>query len=96
MTAHTQPADNATQAENSCRFERPSETCKRFGGMGISTLYAHIDRGLFPKPIALSRRFVVFPSDEVDAIINARTAGKSDDDVRQLVCEIMDARKNRA
>jgi prophage regulatory protein len=61
--------------------------------MGLSTLYAHIDRGMFPKPVALSRRFVVFPQEEVTAIINARLAGKTDDEVRELVAELMEKRR---
>lgn len=77
-------------------YERPVDTCRRLGGMGLSTLYAHIDRGLFVKPVALSRRFVVFPTDEVDAIINARVAGADDDAVKAIVSGLMDARKQRA
>ena len=74
-------------------YVRPKDACRQLGGMGLSTLYAHMDRGLFVKPVALSRRFVVFPQDDVTAIINARLAGKSDEDVRQLVAELMAKRR---
>ena len=74
-------------------YLRPKDACRQLGGMGLSTLYAHIDRGTFPKPVALSRRFVVFPQEEVTAIINARLAGKTDDEVRQLVAELMEKRR---
>ena len=74
-------------------YLRPKDACRQLGGMGLSTLYAHIDRGMFPKPVALSRRFVVFPQEEVTAIINARLAGKTDDEVRQLVAELMEKRR---
>lgn len=74
-------------------YVRPKDACRQLGGMGLSTLYAHIDRGMFPKPVALSRRFVVFPQEEVTAIINARLAGKTDDEVRQLVAELMEKRR---
>jgi prophage regulatory protein len=74
-------------------YVRPKDACRQLGGMGLSTLYAHMDRGLFVKPVALSRRFVVFPQDEVTAIINARLAGKTDEDVRQLVAELMEKRR---
>ncbi|MFN3723663.1 MAG: helix-turn-helix transcriptional regulator [Paracoccaceae bacterium] len=74
-------------------YVRPKDACRQLGGMGLSTLYAHIDRGMFPKPVALSRRFVVFPQENVTAIINARLAGKTDEDVRQLVSEIMEKRR---
>ena len=74
-------------------YIRPKDACRQLGGMGLSTLYAHIDRGMFPKPVALSRRFVVFPQEEVTAVINARLAGKTDDEVRQLVAELMEKRR---
>jgi len=74
-------------------YVRPKDTCRQLGGMGLSTLYAHIDRGLFVKPVALSRRFVVFPQDEITAIINARLAGADDKAVRQLVAELMEKRR---
>lgn len=74
-------------------YVRPKDACRQLGGMGLSTLYAHIDRGMFPKPVALSRRFVVFPQEEVTAILNARLAGKTDDEVRQLVAELMEKRR---
>ena len=85
MTAH------ATTPE-APSYVRPKDACRQLGGMGLSTLYAHIDRGMFPKPVALSRRFVVFPQEEVTAVINARLAGKNDDEVRQLVAELMEKR----
>lgn len=74
-------------------YVRPKDACRQLGGMGLSTLYAHVDRGLFVKPVALSRRFVVFPQDEITAILNARLAGKTDEDVRQLVAELMEKRR---
>lgn len=77
------------------RLMRPSDVC-RDTGLGLSTLYAHIERGMFPAPVRLSRRFVVFPQEEVNAIINARIRGMGDDEVRGLVAELMEARKTRA
>lgn len=74
-------------------YVRPKDACRQLGGMGLSTLYAHVDRGLFVKPVALSRRFVVFPQDEITAIINARLAGADDEAVRQLVAELMENRR---
>ncbi len=71
----------------------PKDTCQQLGGMGLSTLYAHMDRGLFVKPIALSRRFVVFPQEEVTAIVNARMAGADDEAIRALVVELMEKRR---
>jgi prophage regulatory protein len=64
-------------------------------GVKKSTLYAHMDQGLFPRPVKLGARFAAWPSTEVDAIINARIAGKSPDQIKLLVVELMDARKSR-
>ena len=74
-------------------FERPAETCRRTG-LGLSTLYAHIERGIWPEPVRLSRRFVVFPSEEVEAILNARIAGKTDPEIKEIVAGLMAARKS--
>ncbi|MEM1427832.1 MAG: AlpA family phage regulatory protein [Pseudomonadota bacterium] len=74
-------------------YVRPKDTCRQLGGMGLSTLYAHVDRGLFVKPVQLSRRFVVFPQEEITAILNARLAGQTDEHVRQLVSELMEKRR---
>lgn len=75
-------------------YVRPKDVCRQLGGMGLSTLYAHMDRNLFVAPVRLSPRFVVFPQDEVTAIINARMAGKTDEEVRQLVAELMEKRRS--
>jgi hypothetical protein len=63
--------------------------------IGCVGMRTHIDRGIFPPPVRLSRRFVVFPSDEVRRIINARVAGHDDDAIRALVLELIEARKSR-
>lgn len=91
MNAHTPPTSPATAGT----LMRPADVCRQTG-LGLSTLYAHIDRGMWPEPVALSRRFVVFPSEEVDAVLNARIAGKTDAEIKVLVAAIMEARKQRA
>ena len=50
-------------------------------------------RGLFPLPIKLGERAAGFVKAEVDAVINARIAGASDDEIRVLVCKIHADRK---
>lgn len=85
-TAHT----STPTAPN---YIRPKDACRQLGGMGLSTLYAHMDRKLFVEPIRLSPRFVVFPQEEVAAIVKARMAGKTDEEVRQLVAELMEKRR---
>ena len=50
-----------------------------------SGLYRDITVGLFPKQVHLGARSVGWPADEVDAVIAARIAGKSDLEIRALV-----------
>jgi prophage regulatory protein len=58
-----------------------------------STLYLRIQQGALPKPISIGPRAVGWPSDEIDAINAARIAGKSEDEIRQLVVKLESARK---
>lgn len=78
-----------------CTLMRPADV-SRITGMKRSTLYNYIDKGTFPRPVKLGERFAVWPFDEVQAILNARIAGKGDDEIRVLVGELMEARKHRA
>jgi prophage regulatory protein len=64
-------------------------------GMKKSTLYAHMDQGLFPRPVKLGDKFAVWPADEVSKINAARIAGKTPDEIRALVIELTNARKSR-
>jgi prophage regulatory protein len=62
-------------------------------GESRSTLYARIAEGLFPKPVTLGGgHAVAWPADEVAAIINARIAGKSDEEIKTLVKALQQAR----
>lgn len=63
------------------------------GGSSFSkqTLYRWVRSGYFPPPVKLGRgsRWV---SSEVGTVVDARIAGKSDDDVRRIVAAIVIAR----
>ncbi len=61
-----------------------------------STIYLRISQGLFPRPVKLGARAVGWPAREVAAINSARIAGKSDDDIRQLVQRLQAARAEGA
>ncbi len=61
-------------------------------GLSRSSVYGHIAQGLFPKPIQIGSRAVAWLSHETDAIIAARIAGQSDDQIRELVIELMNQR----
>lgn len=67
---------------------------KNLTGLSRSTLYARIAVGEFIKPVALGARAVGFPSNEVEAINAARIAGKSTEEIRELVAKLHAARSN--
>lgn len=58
-----------------------------------ATLYFEISQGLFVRPIKLSQRSVAWPLNEVEQIISARIAGKSDEEIKRLVVKLETARK---
>jgi prophage regulatory protein len=62
-------------------------------GRRHSALHNDIHDGLMTRPVAIGRGAVGWPDDEIDAIINARIAGKSDDEIRTLVSRLHEARK---
>lgn len=65
-------------------------------GLSRSTIYLRISQGLWTKPINLGARAVGWPSSEVEALNAARIAGKTDDEIRQLVIKLQAARKAAA
>jgi len=62
-------------------------------GLSRSTIYLRVSQGLWTKPVSLGARAVGWPSDEVEAINEARIAGKTDEEVRALVVKLEVARK---
>lgn len=63
-------------------------------GVSRSTIYAAIQRGAFVKPIKLGARAVGWPDFEVQTLINARIAGKTDTQIKELVCALELGRQN--
>lgn len=57
------------------------------------SLYADIRAGLLPKPVAIGPRAVGIPAHEVEAVMAARVAGRSEDDIRVLVQQLVAARQ---
>jgi prophage regulatory protein len=62
-------------------------------GLSRSTIYLRISQGLWTKPISLGARAVGWPEHEIEAINAARIAGKSDEEIRELVFKLLAARK---
>lgn len=61
-------------------------------GIGRSTIYLRISQSLITSPVSLGAHSVGWPLHEIDAIIAARVAGKSDDEIKTLVSELEAAR----
>ncbi|WP_019867636.1 helix-turn-helix transcriptional regulator [Methylovulum miyakonense] len=61
-------------------------------GDSRSTIYRKIKNGLFTKPVPIGGERVAWPANEVAAINQARIAGKSDEEIKQLVVELEAAR----
>ena len=61
-------------------------------GRSRSAHYADIKAGLFVEPVALGPRARGTPNDEVDALVAATIAGKSEAEIRALVAKLHAAR----
>ena len=55
------------------------------GHRSHASIYNAIKAGLFTKPVPIGQRSVAWPDFEVAAIVSARIAGKSEDEIRELV-----------
>jgi len=77
--------------QNPVRFVRRQEILLRTG-YSNSTLYDRIGKGLFTRGVSLGGQVVGWPSDELSAINSARIAGKTDDEIRDLVDQLHAAR----
>ena len=62
-------------------------------GKSRSAHYADIKARLFVKPVKLGPRARGTPEDEVEALVAATIADKSDDEIRALVVKLVAARK---
>lgn len=71
-------------------FRRPRT--EQESGLPRSSLYTQISEGLFPPPIKLVGRTVGWASTEVYAINAARVAGRSNDEIREIVKGLVAAR----
>lgn len=67
------------------RILRLPEVKSTLGHRADESVYAAIRDGLFPTGVAIGQRAKGWPDYEVQAIAAARIAGKSDEQIRQLV-----------
>lgn len=73
---------------------RMSAVLQRYG-LARPTLYRDIRRGVFPRPVKMGRASA-WPRVELEAVIAARIAGKTDDEVCELVADLERQRMNAA
>ena len=69
---------------------------KSESGYSRSTIYLRIAQGLWTKQVSLGPRCVGWPAGEVAALNAARIAGKSDEEIRELVTKLEAARRTAA
>lgn len=62
-------------------------------GLGRSSVFSYVEKGLLTRQIKCGARSAGWPDYEILEINRARIAGKSDDEIRQLVASLHEARK---
>ena len=81
-----------TTNQSHARLLRLPEVCDR-RARGATSHYDDIARGLFTRPVKMGVRTSSWPEHEVEALIRARIAGKTDDEIRELVQKLEAARR---
>jgi prophage regulatory protein len=67
-------------------------TVEQATGETRSTIYRKIQKGLFTRPVIIGGGKVAWPQNEVEKINRARIAGKTEDEIKELVAELHQAR----
>lgn len=65
-------------------------------GRSNSAIDNDVRDGLIPPPVRCGPRSVAWPSDEIDAIVDARVADATDEEIRALVRRLIAARRKSA
>ena len=76
-------------------FLRVGDVAARFA-VSTSMVYRWVRKGILPPPIKLGLRMSAWSADELDAVAEARLAGRGDDAVRALVAGLVAARQRDA
>lgn len=84
---------NMTNTKSAFRVLRNKETLSLLG-ISNTTFYRRIKDGLLPPPFNLGCRAVGWLEHEIEKVIAARVAGKTDEEVKTLVSELVAARKS--
>jgi len=75
------------------QIKRRSEVLHQFG-YSRSVFYDRINSGLMPPPISLGSRAVGYLAHELDAVLSYMVAGKDNKEIKSLVKQLVDDRKN--
>jgi prophage regulatory protein len=62
-------------------------------GLGRESVYHGVRQGTFPPPVKIGARASAWLEHEVEALNRARLAGRSDDEIRELVAQLVAARE---
>jgi len=57
-------------------------------GLSRAGVYAYVGKGLLPKAVKIGERASAWPESEIAAVNAARIAGKSDNEIRELVSDL--------
>lgn len=74
---------------------RKPEACL-LAGLSNTSLFEQIKAGIFPPSISLGTRAVGFIFHEIQALLAARSVGKSDDELREIVKALIKQRETSA
>jgi prophage regulatory protein len=77
---------------NTLTLRRSQEARAIFGNLPTSTFYEWIERGLMTPGVSIGARSIAWPSHELQALAAARIAGKSDDEIKTLVQNLVKSR----
>jgi prophage regulatory protein len=77
---------------NELKVIRKPEVCN-LAGISNTSLFEQTKSGLFPPPISIGARAVGFISHEIQTVLAARSVGKSDDEIRQIVKALIKQRE---
>jgi len=69
-------------------FKRQPFLLEKFG-FKKSTLYTRIQDGLIVPSVSLGGKIVAWPEHEIELILRAMYAGKSSDEIKELVTELV-------
>ncbi len=92
MSTHHQPAQHTLSAIST--LIPKALVCAKIG-KGNTGLYADISAKLCVKPVKAGPRASRWPSHEIDAIVAARMAGATDEQVRALVTRLHELRQQQ-